>query len=191
MPRGPGGGSLIHAWGKRQTDLCPVMPAVAHEPSHFPLSCFPRVLENLRKSCMQLSPPVKLQVSTGGPACFIHTRFHPVARSLWLQLTQREEQPLADHQGACTEIWLKSVAQNKNTRLVALKHVYYHMWSRSPVQVLRMRGCWCTAMTLRDGMRREVEGGFRMGNTGTPMADSCQCMAKTTTIRKVISFQLK
>ena len=29
------------------------------------------------------------------------------------------------------------------------------------------------------------EGGereFRMGNTSTPMADSCQCMAKTTTI---------
>ena len=28
----------------------------------------------------------------------------------------------------------------------------------------------------------EVEGGFRMGNTCTPMTDSCQCMAKTTTI---------
>ena len=28
------------------------------------------------------------------------------------------------------------------------------------------------------------EGGrdFRMGNTYTPMADSCECMAKTTTI---------
>ena len=25
-------------------------------------------------------------------------------------------------------------------------------------------------------------GGFRMGNTCTPMADSCQCMAKTTAI---------
>ena len=33
-----------------------------------------------------------------------------------------------------------------------------------------------------DGMGREVGGGFRMGNTCTPMADSCQCMAKTTTI---------
>ena len=29
---------------------------------------------------------------------------------------------------------------------------------------------------------REVGGGFRMGNTCTPMADSCECMAKTTTI---------
>ena len=37
-------------------------------------------------------------------------------------------------------------------------------------------------MTLRDGMGREVGGGFRMGNTCTPKAESCQCMAKTTTI---------
>jgi len=37
-------------------------------------------------------------------------------------------------------------------------------------------------MTLRDGMGREVGGGFRMGNTCTPMADSRQCMAKPTTI---------
>ena len=33
-----------------------------------------------------------------------------------------------------------------------------------------------------DGMGREVGGGFRMGNTCTPMADSCQHMAKTTAI---------
>ena len=37
-------------------------------------------------------------------------------------------------------------------------------------------------MTLRDGMRREVGGGIRMVDTCTPMADSCQCMTKTTTI---------
>ena len=30
----------------------------------------------------------------------------------------------------------------------------------------------------RDGMEREVGGGFRMGNTCTPVADSCSCMAK-------------
>ena len=40
----------------------------------------------------------------------------------------------------------------------------------------------CTEMTLRDGVGREVGVGFRMGNTCTPMADSCQCVAKTTTI---------
>ena len=36
---------------------------------------------------------------------------------------------------------------------------------------------WCTGMTLRDWMGREVGGGFRMGDTHTPMADS-----KATTI---------
>ena len=40
---------------------------------------------------------------------------------------------------------------------------------------------WCTGMTLRDGMGREVGGRVRIGNTCIPMADSCECMAKTTT----------
>ena len=68
---------------------------------------------------------------------------------------------------------------------MALKHVYYHMWNGSPVQVRCMRqGAqgWCTGMTQRDRLGREVGGGFRMGSTCTPMADSCECMAKTTTI---------
>ena len=39
-----------------------------------------------------------------------------------------------------------------------------------------------TGMTQKDGMGKEVGGGFRMGNTCKSMADSCQCMAKTTTI---------
>ena len=41
---------------------------------------------------------------------------------------------------------------------------------------------WCTGMTQRDGMGRKVGGGFRTGDTCTPMADSCQSMAKTTTV---------
>ena len=41
---------------------------------------------------------------------------------------------------------------------------------------------WCTGKTQRDGMEREVGGGIGMGNTCKSMADSCQCMAKTTTI---------
>ena len=39
-------------------------------------------------------------------------------------------------------------------------------------------------------MGREVGGGFRMGDTCTPMADSCQCMAKPLQYCKVISLQL-
>ena len=41
---------------------------------------------------------------------------------------------------------------------------------------------WCTGKTQRDGMGREVGGGIRMGNTCKSMADSCQCMAKATTV---------
>jgi len=37
-------------------------------------------------------------------------------------------------------------------------------------------------MTLRDGMEKEVGQRVRMENTCTLMADSCECMAKTTTI---------
>ena len=50
---------------------------------------------------------------------------------------------------------------------------------------------WCTGMTQRDGMEREVGGGFRMGNTCTPVADSCWCMPKPVQYCKVISLQLK
>ena len=48
---------------------------------------------------------------------------------------------------------------------------------------------WCTGMTQRDGMGREVGGRFRMGNTCTPVVDSCQGMAKPIQYCKVISLQ--
>ena len=32
---------------------------------------------------------------------------------------------------------------------------------------------WCTGTTQRDGTGREEGGGFRMGNTCIPVADSC------------------
>ena len=41
---------------------------------------------------------------------------------------------------------------------------------------------WYTGKTQRDQVEREVGGGIGMGNTGKSMADSCQSMAKTTTI---------
>ena len=53
---------------------------------------------------------------------------------------------------------------------MALKHV-----NELPVQVrctiLDAWG-WCTRTTQRDGMGREEGGGFRMGNTCIPVADS-------------------
>ena len=41
---------------------------------------------------------------------------------------------------------------------------------------------WCTGKTQRNQVEREVGGVIWMGNTCKSMADSCQCMAKTTTI---------
>ena len=71
--------------------------------------------------------------------------------------------------------------------------------SRFPSRYMRQgaRG-WCTGMTQKDGMGREVGGGFTMGNICTPMPDSCQCIhvnvvvnAKPLQYCKVISLQLK
>ena len=39
---------------------------------------------------------------------------------------------------------------------------------------------WCSGKTQRDRVEREVGGGIRMGNTCNSIADSCQCMTKTT-----------
>ena len=41
---------------------------------------------------------------------------------------------------------------------------------------------WCTGKTQRDRVEREVGGGIGMGNTCISMANSSQCMTKTTTI---------
>ena len=68
-------------------------------------------------------------------------------------------------------------------------YIISHMWNESPVQVwcmIQYAQGWCTGTTLWDGWGREVGG-----NTCTPMADSCQCMAKTIQYCKVISLQLK
>ena len=46
-------------------------------------------------------------------------------------------------------------------------------------------------MTLRDGMRRRLRWGFRMGHTCTTMADPSQNMAKSTAYVKIISIRLK
>ena len=41
---------------------------------------------------------------------------------------------------------------------------------------------WYTGKTQRKRVEREVGWGIGMGNTCKSMADSCQCMTKTTTI---------
>ena len=41
---------------------------------------------------------------------------------------------------------------------------------------------WCTGKTQRDQVDRELREGIGMGYTCKSMADSCQCMTKTTKI---------
>ena len=41
---------------------------------------------------------------------------------------------------------------------------------------------WCTGKTQRNRVEREVGGGIQMGNICKSIAESCQCMTKTTTI---------
>ena len=77
---------------------------------------------------------------------------------------------------------------------IALKHVYYHMWNRSPVQVQCMRqGAqgWCTGMTLRDGMRKKVVGGGSgWGTLVHPWLIHVNVWQKPLQYCKVISLQL-
>ena len=44
---------------------------------------------------------------------------------------------------------------------------------------------WCTGTTQREGMGREEGGGFRMRNTGIPVADSFRYLAKLIQYCKV------
>ena len=46
----------------------------------------------------------------------------------------------------------------------------------------RSARAWCTGKTQRDWVEREMARVIRMGNTSKSMANSCQCMTKTTTI---------
>ena len=59
-------------------------------------------------------------------------------------------------------------------------------WSVNCVSKVSLHEVGCLGlvhwMTLRDRMGREVGERVQMGNICTPMADSCECMAKTTTI---------
>ena len=77
-----------------------------------------------------------------------------------------------------TDFWtLWEKARVGCSERIALKQVYYQGWMHET----SAQG-WCIGKTQRDGMGREAGAGIGMGNTCKSMADSCQCMAKTTTI---------
>ena len=65
--------------------------------------------------------------------------------------------------------------------IIAMKHVYYHMWNRWPTQVR----CMKQPVRWEKPEGWDAEGGGRGAQDGEhwfPMADSCECMAKTSTL---------
>ena len=76
-------------------------------------------------------------------------------------------------------LYINCVFQEEELGLdVEMKHFYISIFLKDgPLSCV-----WCTGKTQRDGMEREAGGGIGMGNTCNSMADSCQCMTKTTTI---------
>ena len=78
-------------------------------------------------------------------------------------------------------IWENGIETCILSYVIIYDIIYDNHILSSPVQVrciIQGAQGWCTGMTQREGMGREVGEGIRMGNTCTPMADSCQCMAK-------------
>jgi len=83
------------------------------------------------------------------------------------------------------------ILQAENFRMCMLgfkkqmKHVYYHMWNKSPVQGWCMRQVaqgWCTGMTQRDGMGREVGRGVQDGEHMYTCGGFMSMYGKTNTI---------
>ena len=63
----------------------------------------------------------------------------------------------------------------ENNRMGKTRGLFKNIRNESPVQVRCMildAWDWCTGTTQGDGMGREEGGGFRMGNTCIPVADS-------------------
>ena len=67
--------------------------------------------------------------------------------------------------------------QHQNMYIINVKQITSPDWMHET-----SARAWCTGKTQRNQVEREVGGGIGMGNTCKSMADSCQCMAKTTII---------
>ena len=61
---------------------------------------------------------------------------------------------------------------NRYKGLDLVDRVPAELWTKVHNTAQEATRGWCTGTTQRDGMGREEGGGFRMGNTCIPMADS-------------------
>ena len=82
---------------------------------------------------------------------------------------------------ACISRWIIYHGATREAPSVADDQRQTHNQSTVTSLSLSARA-WCTGKTQRNWVEREVGGGIGMGNTCKSMADSCQCMTKTTTI---------
>ena len=80
------------------------------------------------------------------------------------------------------QLWKKiwQVLTKTNILLLFINHTPWYLAKKMKMYLFKIMHS--TGKTQRDGVGREVGAGIRMGNTCKSMADSCQCMAKTTTI---------
>ena len=95
-----------------------------------------------------------------------------------------EEPGRVQSMGLQSRTWMsmhKCIGTTKNSIETCILSVVKQI--TSPGWMHEKSACaWCIGKTQRDQVEREVGGGIRMGNTCKSMADSCQCMTKTTTI---------
>ena len=77
-----------------------------------------------------------------------------------------------------------NVRLNRAMSISAYKISIVNVKKRNRCRIQHAWG-WCTGMTQRDVMGREVGGGFMFGNACTPVVDSCQCMEKPIQYYKV------
>ena len=94
---------------------------------------------------------------------------------------------------AIQETWLQSLGWEDPLEKGMTTHssilAWRVLWTEEPGELqsmgsqrVRQR---CTGTTQREGMGREEGGGFRMGNTGIPVADSFRYLAKLIQYCKV------
>ena len=99
-----------------------------------------------------------------------------VGYSPWGHKESDMNEQLSTHVHACTHTHTKSLPNNRQLNRKTGGLTETHGKANTNQHKI---------LDSRDGMWREVGGGFRMGNTCTPLVDACWCMAKPVQYFKV------